>query len=286
MSDEQSIPLAMSCHLNAAEKKAAFKRHKLEKKLARLTGSAIVDFNMIEDGDTVMVGVSGGKDSYALLALLSYLQKRAPVSFKLLAVHVDSGFPEHDPSPIINFLESHKIDYHIEKQDIFSILEDKIPQNHSKCALCGRLRRGILYRLAKERKITKIALGHHLDDSIETFFLNLFHTGRIKSMPPKLKTDDQHHILIRPLAYCREKDIAMYAKNENFPIVENTYCAKFDRYERENIKTLLRMWERQHPGRMASITHALSDVTPSHLYDRTLFDFVNLRISPEKPENN
>ena len=259
-----------------AAQKAAFEETKLKKRLYRLMGSAIVDYNMIEDGDTVMVGVSGGKDSYALLTLLHGLSQRAPVSFKLLAVHIDSGFPGHDTTPIIHYLQKLQVNYILEKQDIFSILEEKIPAHRPKCSLCGRLRRGILYRLAKEHGISKIALGHHLDDSIETFFLNLFHTGKIKAMPPKLKTDDGQHILIRPLAYCREKDLNTYAQQTQFPIVHNAYCDRFDNYERARIKQLLKSWEKHHPGRMASITHALQDVVVSHLYDRKLYDFLSL----------
>jgi tRNA 2-thiocytidine biosynthesis protein TtcA len=251
----------------------AFERKKRLKRLYRLVGSAIVDYQMIEDGDLVMVGVSGGKDSYALLDILLRLQKRAPIRFDLVAVHIDSGFPGHQVDLVENHLIAMGVKHLIEHQNLFSLIQEKISEKSTPCSLCARLRRGVLYRLAKSLKVTKIALGHHLDDAIETLFLNLFHGGKIKSMPPKLLSDDGCHILIRPMAYCRETDLIAYRDDRHFPITKNDYCDRIDNLQRQKIKALLRQWEKQHPGRMASITHALSDIVPSHLYDRNHFDF-------------
>lgn len=269
-------------HRLSAEQKRIFEQKKLTKKLYRLIGSAVIDYQMISEGDKVMVCVSGGKDSYAMLDILIGLQKRAPIGFELIAVHIDSGFPGHDCQLIEAHLKDLKVPYLIEHQDVFSLLEEKIPEKNAKCSLCARLRRGILYRLAKELKVTKIALGHHLDDAIETLFLNLFHGGKIKSMPPKLLSDDQQHIVIRPMAYCREKMLIAYQTFRQFPITQNTYCEQAEQFQRQQIKQQLSQWEKQFPGRMASITHALGDIVPSHLYDQTLFDFHKL--SPEDSE--
>ena len=256
--------------------KQAFEQKKLLKKLYRLIGSAVIDYNMIQEGDRVMVCVSGGKDSYALLDILCGLQKRAPIQFDLIAVHIDSGFPGHHCDQVEAHLKTMGVPYFIERQDIFSILEEKLPQEKAKCSLCAKLRRGILYRLAKQLQVSKVALGHHLDDAIETLFLNLFHGGKIKAMPPKLLSDDKQHVVIRPMAYCREKDLIAYRDARQFPIARNDYCERFDHFQRQQTKQMLKEWENRFPGRMASITHALGDVVPSHLYDQALFDFKTL----------
>ena len=263
-------------HQLDATQKQVFENKKLVKRLYRLIGAAVCDYGMIQNNDKVMVCVSGGKDSYALLDILHGLQKRAPVQFELIAVHIDSGFPGHNADIIEAHFQSMGVPYFIERQDLFSLLEEKMPGQRPKCSLCARLRRGILYRLAKELKVTKVALGHHLDDAIETLFLNLFHGGKIKAMPPKLLSDDKHHVVIRPMAYCREKDLIAYQAYRQFSIARNDYCESFDHFERQKTKQMLKEWEKKYPGRMASITHALGHIVPSHLYDQEQFDFKNL----------
>lgn len=250
---------------------------KLQKRLRRNTGKAIEDYQMIEDGDHIMVCLSGGKDSYTLLDMLLSLQRSAPVSFRLTAVNLDQkqpGFPE-DVLP--NYLSVLGVDYHIIESDTYSIVVDKIPAGKTMCSLCSRLRRGQLYSYAKANGITKIALGHHRFDIMETFFLNLFNGGQLKAMPPKLRSDDGAHIVIRPLAYCDERDIAKYSEWKQFPIIPCNLCGSQDGLQRQHIKEMLLAWEQQSPGRLDSIFAALTRLKPSHLLDRSQFDFLALR---------
>ncbi|NTS77301.1 tRNA 2-thiocytidine(32) synthetase TtcA [Catenovulum sp. SM1970] len=260
----------------AVAKKQAYNLNKLEKRIRRETGKAIGDFNMIQDGDKVMVCLSGGKDSYTLLDTLIHMQRVAPISFSIVAVNLDQkqpGFPEH---VLPGYLESIGIDYKIVNEDTYSIVKDKIPEGKTTCSLCSRLRRGILYRTAKELGATKIALGHHRDDILETLFLNMFYGGKMKSMPPKLVTDNGEHIVIRPLAYCREKDIAKYADAKAYPIIPCNLCGSQENLQRKNIKQMLNSWDKQFPGRIETMFKALTDVVPSHLADTNLYDFANL----------
>ena len=254
--------------------------NKLQKRLRRLTGAAIADFNMIEAGDKVMVCLSGGKDSYTLLDLLLSLRLNAPIAFDIIAVNLDQkqpGFPE-DVLP--NYLKERGISFHIIEQDTYSIVQRVIPEGKTTCGLCSRLRRGLLYRYAQDNGITKIALGHHRDDIIETFFLNLFYGGSLKAMPPKLLSDNQAHIVIRPLAYCKEADIDAYATVRGFPLIPCNLCGSQKNLQRQAMKEMLKAWDRQHPGRVETIFTALQNVAPSQLADRHLFDFMGLeRIS-------
>ena len=250
--------------------------NKLQKRIRRETGKAIQDFGMIEDGDHIMVCLSGGKDSYTLLDTLRYLKRVAPIKFSLVAVNLDQkqpGFPEH---VLPNYLDSLDVDYKIVEEDTYSIVKDKIPEGKTTCSLCSRLRRGILYRTAKELKATKIALGHHRDDMIETLFLNLFHGGKLKSMPPKLASDNGEHIVIRPLAYNKEKDIEQYSQAMEFPIIPCNLCGSQENLQRKQIKQMLNQWDRQFPGRVESIFTAMQNVAPSHLADNNLFDFLSV----------
>jgi tRNA 2-thiocytidine biosynthesis protein TtcA len=250
--------------------------NKLQKRIRRETGKAIQDFGMIEDGDHIMVCLSGGKDSYTLLDTLMYLQRVAPIQFSLVAVNLDQkqpGFPEH---VLPNYLNSLGVDYQIVEEDTYSIVKDKIPEGKTTCSLCSRLRRGILYRTAKELKATKIALGHHRDDMIETLFLNLFHGGKLKSMPPKLASDNGEHVVIRPLAYNKEKDIEQYSQAMEFPIIPCNLCGSQENLQRKQIKQMLNQWDRQFPGRIESIFTAMQNVAPSHLADNNLFDFLTV----------
>lgn len=249
---------------------------KLEKRLRRQVGQAIQDYQMIEDGDHVMVCLSGGKDSYTLLEILLGLQQSAPVRFEITAVNLDQkqpGFPEH---VLPEYLEARGVRYHIIERDTYSTVKRVIPEGKTLCSLCSRLRRGILYSFAAEHGMTKIALGHHRDDMLETLFLNLFHGGALKSMPPKLRSDDGRHVVIRPLAYCEERDIAKFAALKEFPIIPCNLCGSQENLQRKVVKKMLRDWERQHPGRLNSIFAALQNVAPSHLLDRELFDFAAL----------
>ncbi|NWO02826.1 MAG: tRNA 2-thiocytidine(32) synthetase TtcA [Idiomarinaceae bacterium] len=255
----------------ASENKYSF--NKLQKRIRRDAGKAIQDFGMIEDGDHIMVCLSGGKDSYTLLDTLLYLQKVAPVRFSLVAVNLDQkqpGFPEH---VLPGYLEKLGVDYNIVEEDTYSIVKDKIPEGKTTCSLCSRLRRGILYRTAKELKATKIALGHHRDDMIETLFLNMFHGGKLKSMPPKLASDNGEHVVIRPLAYAREKDIEQYSEAMEFPIIPCNLCGSQENLQRKQIKQMLNGWDKQFPGRIESLFTAMQNVVPSHLADSNLFDF-------------
>ena len=251
--------------------------HKLEKRLCRQVGQAIMDFNMIEEGDRVMVCVSGGKDSYGMLDILLKMQQRAPISFELIAVNLDQkqpGFPDHI---LPAYLKQLGVPFHIETQDTYSIVKKVIPEGKTMCSLCSRLRRGILYRVADELKITKIALGHHRDDMLQTFFLNMFFGGKLKGMPPKLVSDDGGHIVIRPLANVAEKDLTRWAAHRAFPIIPCTLCGSQENLQRKQIGNMLRDWEKQYPGRIESMFTALQNVVPSHLMDTKRHDFKNIK---------
>jgi tRNA 2-thiocytidine biosynthesis protein TtcA len=250
--------------------------NKLQKKLRRETGRAIVDYNMIGDGDKIMVCLSGGKDSYTLLDMLRSLQLSAPVHFDLVAVNLDQkqpGFPE-DVLPA--YLEAEGVPYFILEKDTYSIVKEKVPEGKTTCALCSRLRRGNLYGFAEEMGATRIALGHHRDDMVETLFLNLFFNGKMKAMPPKLRSDDGRNVVIRPLAYCREKDIAEFAALKQYPIIPCNLCGSQENMQRKQVKQMLSEWDRQHPGRIESIFSAMQNIAPSQLADTRLFDFASL----------
>lgn len=270
-------------NMNAITQPIHFEHHssnfnRLRGRLEQQVGRAIGDFNMIEEGDTIMVCMSGGKDSYTLLEILLTLQKRAPINFRLIAMNLDQkqpGFPEHI---LPDYFKSIGIEYHIETQDTYSIVKEKIPEGKTTCSLCSRLRRGIIYRVAGELGANKIALGHHRDDMIETLFLNIFFGGKLKAMPPKLVTDKGDHVVIRPLAYCAEKDIASFARTMKFPIIPCNLCGAQENLQRQNIKEMLTAWERQYPGRSQSIFTAMQNVKPSHLMDSKLFDFKSINV--------
>ena len=247
--------------------------NKLEKRLCRLAGQAIADFNMIEAGDRVMVCVSGGKDSYGLLDLLLKLRARAPIAFDLVAVNLDQKHPGYPANVLPDYLKSLGIEFFIAEQDTHAVVKRLIPEGKTMCSLCSRLRRGVLYRLAGELGATRIALGHHRDDILETFFLNLFFGGKLKAMPPKLGSDDGKHVVIRPLAYVKEKDLARYAEVRAFPIIPCDLCGSQDHLQRKQVKQLLRQWEKEFPGRVETIFNSLQRVAPSHLLDRKLFNF-------------
>ncbi len=257
--------------------KVAYENNKLHKRLCRQVGQAIGDFNMIEDGDKVMVCLSGGKDSYALLDILLTLRQRAPINFEIIAVNLDQKQPNFPAEVLPEYLRSINVPFHIENQDTYSIVKRIIPEGKTTCSLCSRLRRGILYRVADELGATKIALGHHRDDIMETFFLNLFFASKLKGMPPKLQSDDGKHIVIRPLAYVHEADTERYAAIKNFPIIPCDLCGSQENLQRKQIKGMLREWEKKFPGRVENIYSALSTVVPSHLMDRSLFDFASLQ---------
>lgn len=250
--------------------------NKLQKRLRRNTGQAIADFNMIEEGDRIMVCLSGGKDSFTMLDILMSLQKSAPVSFELIAVNLDQkqpGFPEH---VLPAYLESLGVQYKIVEEDTYSIVKEKVPEGKTTCSLCSRLRRGILYRTAKELGATKIALGHHRDDILETLFLNMFYGGKMKGMPPKLVSDNGEHVVIRPLAYCREKDIIKFSEAREYPIIPCNLCGTQPNMQRQNIKAMLNGWDKQFPGRIETMFKAMQNVVPSHLADHNLFDFKSI----------
>lgn len=264
-----------------AELKQKHENNKLEKRLLRETGRAIADFNMIEDGDKVMVCLSGGKDSYGLLDILLKLKARAPIHFDIVAVNLDQKQPGFPADVLPNYLESIGVDYHIETQDTYSIVTRVIPEGKTYCSLCSRLRRGILYRVAEQLGATKIALGHHRDDILATFFLNLFYGGRLKAMPPKLQSDNGKHIVIRPLSYVAEKDLIAYAKLRNFPIIPCNLCGSQENLKRQEANRMIAEWDKKYPGRTWNVFGALNTVVPSHLMDRNLFDFANLAITGE-----
>jgi len=251
--------------------------HKLEKRLCRQVGQAIVDYNMIEEGDKVMVCVSGGKDSYGLLDILLKLRARAPIHFDIVAVNLDQKQPGFPEEVLPTYLTNLGVPFHIEEQDTYSIVKRVIPEGKTTCGLCSRLRRGILYRVADELGATKVALGHHRDDMLQTFFLNMFFAGKLKSMPPKLVSDDGKHIVIRPLAYTAEKDLVRWAQHRAFPIIPCTLCGSQENLQRKQVGEMLRDWERKHPGRLENMFNALQNVAPSHLLDGTLHDFKGLK---------
>ena len=263
----------------AARVKIERETHKLEKRLCRQVGQAIIDYNMIEEGDRVMVCVSGGKDSYAMLDILLKMQQRAPIKFELIAVNLDQkqpGFPDHI---LPEYLKQVGVPFHIETQDTYSIVKKVIPEGKTMCSLCSRLRRGILYRVADELKITKIALGHHRDDIIQTFFLNMFFGGKLKGMPPKLVSDDGGHIVIRPMANVAEKDLIRWAAHREFPIIPCTLCGSQENLQRKQIGNMLREWEKQYPGRTETMFTAMQNVVPSHLMDLKLHNFKDIKVT-------
>ncbi len=272
--------MEMSVPLVRRERKAHYEAGKLAKRLRRLVGQAIADFTMIEDGDKVMVCLSGGKDSYTLLDILLALREKAPVRFDLVAYNLDQkqpGFPEH---VLPEYLKNRGVRFRIEQRDTYSVVKRVIPAGKTTCGLCSRLRRGNIYRAAAELGCSKIALGHHREDMLETLFLNMFYGGKLKGMPPKLVTDDGRHIVIRPLAYCHEGDLAEYARLREFPIIPCDLCGSQPNLQRQAIKEMLRQWEKKFPGRTESIFRALQNVAPSHLADRALFDFTGLKPQP------
>ena len=270
------------CHTSPADPSAmgtlTVNQNKLQKRLRRLAGEAVADFNMIEDGDKVMVCLSGGKDSYTMLDVLLHLQKVAPIKFDIVAVNMDQkqpGFPEH---VLPAYLKALGVEYHIVEKDTYSVVKALIPEGKTTCSLCSRLRRGTLYTFADEIGATKMALGHHRDDIVETFFLNMFFNGSLKAMPPKLRADDGRNVVIRPLAYCNEKDIQAYSDLKQFPIIPCNLCGSQENLQRQVVKEMLLDWERKTPGRTESIFRSLQNVIPSQLADRNLFDFNSLRI--------
>ena len=257
-------------------RKQDYESGKLAKRLRRQVGQAIADYSMIVDGDRVMVCLSGGKDSYALLDILLKLRAKAPVDFEIVAVHLDQKQPGYDADVLPNYLRSIGVPFHVIEQDTYSVVRRVIPEGKTMCSLCSRLRRGSLYTFAAENGFTKIALGHHRDDIVETLFLNLFYQGALKAMPPKLRSDDGHNIVIRPLAYCAEADLAEYAEVRGFPIMPCNLCGSQENLERKNIKAMLAEWEKKHPGRIETIFRAIANVMPSQLADAKLFDFAAL----------
>ena len=256
-----------------------FEGNKLRKRLRRQVGEAINDFAMIEAGDKVMVCMSGGKDSYGLLDVMLSLQRRAPIHFDIVAVNLDQKQPDFPADVLPSYLAGLGVPFHIEEQDTYSVVKRVIPEGGTMCSLCSRLRRGVLYRVATELGATKIALGHHRDDILATFFLNLFFAAKLKTMPPKLVSDDGRHVVIRPLAYVRERDLARYAEAMAFPIIPCNLCGSQEHLQRKQVGAMLREWEKQHPGRVETVFNALSNVVTTHLLDRTLQDFAAVRAS-------
>lgn len=268
--------------MSVPARKAAYEFNKLHKRLRREVGRAIEDFNMISEGERVMVGLSGGADSHTLLDILLDLQRSAPVNFEVCAVNLDQkqpGFPEH---VLPEYLSSRDIPFHILEQDTYSVVKRVIPDGKTMCGLCSRLRRGSLYSFAAEQGFSRIALGHHADDMLETLFLNMFYGGKIKTMPPKLRSDDGRNMVIRPLAYCREHDIKAYAEARQFPIIPCTLCGSQDNMQRQVVKHMLNDWERQYPGRIETLLASMQHIVPSHMLDRELFDFAGLGATGEE----
>ena len=261
----------------AAEKKAAFETNKLSKRLHRQVGQAIADFNMIEDGDKVMVCLSGGKDSYSLLDILLNLQQRAPIRFELIAVNLDQKQPGFPEEVLPNYLRSRGVPFHIEEQDTYSIVKNLIPEGKTMCSLCSRLRRGILYRVAKELGATKIALGHHRDDMVVTLLMNMFFGSRMKGMPPKLVSDNGEHVVIRPLAYVAETDLEKWSAHRQFPIIPCSLCGTQENLQRVQIKAMIRDWEKKFPGRIDNMFSAMGNITLSHMMDRALYPFTAIQ---------
>ena len=258
---------------------------RLRNSLISATGKAIGDYNMIEDGDTVLVCMSGGKDSHAMLMILLALQERAPIDFKLIAMNLDQKQPGFPVDILPAYLEKLGVEYRIVEADTYSIVKEKIPEGKTTCSLCSRLRRGVIYRTAKELGANKIALGHHRDDIVETLFLNLFFGAKMKAMPPKLATNDKQNIVIRPLAYCSEKDIAAYARQMGFPIIPCDLCGSQENLQRQKVKEMLHAWELEQPGRVNNIFRAIGNVEPSHLADTNLYDFKNLSQASAEDED-
>ncbi|MGL1634490.1 tRNA 2-thiocytidine(32) synthetase TtcA [Vibrio parahaemolyticus] len=257
-------------------RKETLEFNKLQKRLRRHVGNAITDYNMIEEGDVVMACISGGKDSFAMLDILLNLQKAAPIKFEVVAVNLDQkqpGFPEHI---LPEYFETLNIPYYIVDKDTYSVVKEKVPEGKTTCGLCSRLRRGTLYSFAEKIGATKLALGHHMDDIVETMFLNMFHGSRLKAMPPKLRSDDGRNVVIRPLTYCREKDLIKYAEHKDFPIIPCNLCGSQENLQRQAIKAMLIDWDKKTPGRVEAIFKSIQNVSPSQLADRELFDFVNL----------
>ena len=259
-------------------RKDQLEANKLQKRLRRNVGNAIADYNMIEEGDRIMVCLSGGKDSYGMLDILINLQRSAPIKFELVAVNLDQKQPGFPTDVLPKYLDSLDIEYHILEKDTYSIVTSKVPEGKTYCGLCSRLRRGTLYGFAEKIGATKVALGHHRDDIVETLFLNMFYQGKLKAMPPKLLADDKKNILIRPLAYCRESDLQALAELRKFPIIPCNLCGSQDGLQRQVIKDMLVNWERQHPGRIDTIFNAIKHVSPSQLADTQLFDFAGLKL--------
>ena len=268
--------------MTAPAKKQNYEFNKLQKRLRKNVGRAIEDFNMIEDGDKVMVCLSGGADSYTLLDILLNLQHSAPVHFTLEAVNLDQKQPDFPAQVLPEYLAGAGVPFHVLEQDTYSVVKDIVPEGKTMCGLCSRLRRGVLYTFAKSNGFTKVALGHHREDIIETLFLNMFYGGKLKTMPPKLLSDDGANVVIRPLAYCKEEDIKSYAEARSFPIIPCSLCGSQDNLQRQAIKSMLREWDRKYPGRIETIFSSLQNVVPSHLADTDLFDFMSLRVS--RPE--
>ncbi len=262
-------------------RKETLEFNKLQKRLRRHVGNAITDYNMIEEGDVVMACISGGKDSFAMLDILLNLQKSAPIKFEVVAVNLDQkqpGFPEHI---LPEYFETLNIPYYIVDKDTYSVVKEKVPEGKTTCGLCSRLRRGTLYSFAEKIGATKLALGHHMDDIVETMFLNMFHGSRLKAMPPKLRSDDGRNVVIRPLTYCREKDLIKYAEHKDFPIIPCNLCGSQENLQRQSIKAMLIEWDKKTPGRVEAIFKSIQNVSPSQLADRELFDFVNLPLDRE-----
>jgi tRNA 2-thiocytidine biosynthesis protein TtcA len=260
-------------------RRAAFEANKLAKRLRREVGQAIADFNMIEAGDKVMVCLSGGKDSFALLDILLFLREHAPIDFDIVAVNLDQKQPGFPAEVLPSYLREIGVPFHIESEDTYSIVKRVIPEGKTTCSLCSRLRRGVLYRVAGELGATKIALGHHRDDILQTLFLNLFFAGKLKSMPPKLVSDDGRNMVIRPLAYCREIDLEAWAEARAFPIIPCNLCGSQPNLQRQQVKQMLRDWDKRFPGRIETMFRSLGNVVPSHLLDGRLFDFAGLQAS-------
>ncbi|ABU71255.1 tRNA 2-thiocytidine(32) synthetase TtcA [Vibrio owensii] len=262
-------------------RKETLEFNKLQKRLRRNVGNAITDYNMIEEGDVVMACISGGKDSFAMLDILLNLQKAAPIKFEVVAVNLDQkqpGFPEHI---LPDYFETLNIPYYIVDKDTYSVVKEKVPEGKTTCGLCSRLRRGTLYSFAEKIGATKLALGHHMDDIVETMFLNMFHGSRLKAMPPKLRSDDGRNVVIRPLTYCREKDLIKYAEHKEFPIIPCNLCGSQENLQRQSIKAMLIDWDKKTPGRVEAIFKSIQNVSPSQLADRELFDFENLPLDRE-----